>query len=447
MPRCTLIQRNTVDGTVTAFLPECGTQTHHRDRNPDRQPLLLPRHRSSCPDRNSASQYSYLLSDPQGTAHLNLDHNTQNPVWRDFDPYGDPAEPTPATGPTPTHSSAKRQTRRPASACSAHARTTQQSGDSSLPTPSSKHQTPTSSAVTPTPGTTPLTAPTQLAWRPTTAQPNSAPNRPAAGSGVQTASPAPMRSDTKYRPLSKHIAVSSQNRHYDLYKKYWEDFLKREHKTPKPVSPAEEAAWELAGFATECQSHGPEACQIDTDLLMKIANGVIASHGKDYANWIVVIAGTTRDPYHPYTGTIDPTLYLPLENTPGSDPLSDADNTAVLASDVAAAVVESNAAAAGSRRPRRRASGPVPLHHRSRDARHPRQREDPAIDQGRQPEGRTLRRRPVFLGHRARNQNRRPALTSVRASPLRWSAIHPRRRHRRQRVEPDRRTSECIRGT
>ena len=128
------------------------------------------------------------------------------------------------------------------------------------------------------------------------------------------ASGATENSDTHFKPLTKHITISTQNRHYNTYKKAWNKWVKKEGGSA-PRDPVEEAVWELQGFAYACGEMGPEKCEVDTDLMQSIAMGIIESKGKKYSNWIIVIGGTTRDPLHlEPDGLYDPTLYMPLGN-------------------------------------------------------------------------------------------------------------------------------------
>lgn len=315
----------------------------------------------------TTAAYSYLINDPHGTAALSLDYNTQNPVWRDTDPYGQPRGQQPAAWPD-THGYLGHPTDTTTGLNILGARQYDAAiGRFISPDPILENNDPTQIGGYTYSGDDPINGadPTGLAgdWCATLACAqntnggewctdcgNAATISDGQGGTEETSSGTSSGDGrTHYRAFTKHITISTGNKHYAQYMKYWNDWVNRDSDGPMPTSPAEEAAWELEGIVYECGKDGPDNCSLDTDLINKIKDGIINSRGNHYANWIVVIGGTEPDPNHPRTnkGGIDPTLYLPIKDTPGNDPLHDASQAALLVSDVSAAVLGTGGSGGG----------------------------------------------------------------------------------------------------
>ncbi len=95
-----LIQRNPAANTTTLYLPgEELTVNTATNITAARRYYSGPTGITAVRTGTKATSYSYLVPDPNGTATLTLDHNTQYPSWRDRAPYGTPRGTQPTTWP------------------------------------------------------------------------------------------------------------------------------------------------------------------------------------------------------------------------------------------------------------------------------------------------------------------------------------------------------------
>jgi RHS repeat-associated protein len=89
-----LIQRNPVAGTTTLYLPdEELTLNASTNTVTGRRYYTGPSGITAVRTGTDKHDYSYLITDPQGTATLSVGWDTQNAVWRDHTPYGTPRGP------------------------------------------------------------------------------------------------------------------------------------------------------------------------------------------------------------------------------------------------------------------------------------------------------------------------------------------------------------------
>jgi RHS repeat-associated protein len=94
-----LLQRNPATATATLYLPdeELTLNTTTGAVSGNRYYTLGAI--TAIRNGPNKTDYNFLVTDPHGTAALTLDHNTQNPTWRSFTPYGAPRGPQPPTWP------------------------------------------------------------------------------------------------------------------------------------------------------------------------------------------------------------------------------------------------------------------------------------------------------------------------------------------------------------